>query len=264
MSYLFVAYLWEKKRFAPKALSDVWADAEPRFAGEELVHVNVTPRVEAAFYFAGNFPTKSEAFSYGCEAMLMDGWADAPAEARLEAGDNDFRYLVWMSSDMFDYDVVLCFEGATFVGRALIDGEGERVAVEDDAVKDYQFAETMVDPAEFGADGDNEDNFDEAAYQKAVDAREKPFWPGGFVKDTLGVTRQQVIEALHKAWDGKGQPLWPAGGAQDTPELRKELESGDAFTPGLPLWSDWGEQFEAAKKLTPKNGSPAKKLGKKK
>lgn len=248
MSYLFVAYLWEKKQFAPQVLVDAWADAEPRFAGEELIHVAVTPRVDAAFYFSGNFSTKSEAFAYGCEAMLIDGWAEAPAELRSEAGDLDYRYLVWLSSDMFEYDVVLRFQGPAIDGRALIDGEGERVSVEEGIVKDYEFASTMVDPAEFGADGDNDENFDEAAYHKAVEAREKPFWPGGLVQETLGVTRQKVLEALHKAWDGKGKTLWPPGGAQDTPELRKELESGDSFTPGLPLWAEWGEQFIAAKK----------------
>lgn len=253
MSYLFVAYLWEKKRFAPQVLVDTWGDAEPRFAGEELRHVSVSRRVEAAFYFSGNFSTKSEAFSYGCEAMLMDGWAEAPAEERREAGDYDFQYLVWLSSDMFEYDVVLRYQGNSFDGRGLIDGQGERVAVEDGIVKDYQFAETLVDPAEFGADGEGDKNFDEAAYHKAVEAREKPFWPGGLVKETLGVTRQQVIQALHKAWDDKGQALWPKGGAQDSPELRKELESGDSFMPGLPLWSDLGEQFAATKKAAKKS-----------
>lgn len=263
MSYLFVAYLWEKKRFAPQCLVDAWNEADPRFAGEELVHVTVSPRVEAAFYFTGNFSTKSEAFSYGCEAMLMDGWAEAPAEERREVEDYDFRYIVWLSSDMFEYDVVLRFDGDSFEGRALIDGQGERVSVKDGVVTAYEQSETTVDPADFGADGADDKNFDEGAYHKAVAAREKPFSPGALVHETLGVDRQKVILALHKAWDGKGKTLWPKGGAQDTPELRKELESGDSFMPALPLWEDLGEQVVEVKKPAPKKET-SKKAAKKK
>lgn len=275
MSYLFVAYLWEKKRFAPQCLVDSWGEADPQFAGEELVHVTVNPRVEAAFYFAGNFSSKSEAFSRACEAMLMDAWAEAPAEERREAGDLDFRYIVWLSSDMFEYDVVLRFQGDSFEGRAIIDGQGERVEVVDGVVTAYELGATTVDPAEFGADGKDDKNFDEKAYEKAMAAREKPFSPGALVRDTLRVNRQEVIEALHRAWDGKGKVLWPEGGAQDTPELRKELESGESFMPALPIWGDLGEQVEeveqaeqveevekpAPKKDTSKNAAPKKKKG---
>lgn len=259
MSYLFVAYLWEKKRFAPQVLVDAWAEAEPRFAGEQLVHVSVSPKVEAAFYFSGHFSTKSEAFAYGSEAMLADGWAEAPVEERHEVGDYDFRYLVWISSDMFDYDVALRYEGRSFDGRAIIDGQGERVSVEEDVVKDYALEELNVDPAAFGADGDKDENFDEDAYHKAVADREKPFRPGGLIHETLGITRQQVIQALHKAWDGKGKVLWPEGGPQDTPEMRKELESGDSFSPGLPLWAEWGEQYVPKKTPVAKKESSKKK-----
>ncbi len=263
MSYLFVAYLWEKKRFEPQCLVDSWAEADPRFAGEELFHVSVTPRIDAAFYFTGNLATKSEAFSYGCESMLMDGWAEAPAEVRREVDDLDFQYIVWMSSDMFEYDVVLRFDGNSFEGRALIDGQGERVSVVDGEVTAYELANTVVDAADFGADGKGDKNFDEAAYHKAVAAREKPFSPGRLVHETLGVDRQKVILALHKAWDDQGKALWPEGGAQDTPELRKELESGDSFMPALPLWADLGEQVvevkkPAPKKETSKKGKPKK------
>ena len=266
MSYLFVAYLWEKKRFAPQCLVDSWGEADPQFAGEELLHVTVNPRVEAAFYFAGNFSTKSEAFSHACEAMLMDAWAEAPAEERREAGDLDFRYTVWLSSDMFEYDVALHFAGNSFEGRALIDGQGERVEVVDGVVTAYEFGATTVDPADFGADGKDDKNFDEAAYEKAMAAREKQFKPGTLVRDTLRVNRQEVIEALHKAWDRKGKTLWPEGGPQDTPELRKELESGESFMPALPLWAEYGEQVvevkkPAPKKDTSKNGAAKKKKG---
>jgi hypothetical protein len=251
MSYLFVAYLWEKNNFAPQCLVDTWAEADPRFAGEELFHVTVNPRIEAAFYFTGNLATKSEAFSYGCEAMLMDGWAESPAEDRREAGDLEFRYMVWLSSDMFDYDVVLCYDGDSFEGRAIIDGQAERVKVVDGVVTDYELASTAVDPADFGADGKQDKNFDEAAYHKAVAAREKPFSPGDLVHKTLRINRQDVILALHKAWDDKGKALWPEGGAQDTPELRKELESADSFMPSLPLWTEYGEQVVEVKKPEP-------------
>lgn len=258
MSYLFAAYLWKKQEYAPLTLGSVWSGAEPRFAGEELVYVTVTPKVMAAFYFSGNFSTKSEAFAYACETMLLDGWAEAPAEERRQAGDNEFRYFVWLSSDMFEYDVAVCYEGTGFQGRAMIEGQGERVVVEEDVVKDYELADTSVDPSEFGANDEDDENFDERAYEKARIEREKPFSPGEWIHDVLGVSRQQVILALHKAWDKKGKTLWPEGGAKDTPELRKELDAGDSCAPYLPMWSEWGEGFVPKEKpaLAPK---PAKK-----
>jgi len=258
MSYLFAAYLWKKQEYAPLTLGSVWREAEPRFAGEELVHVAVTSKVMAAFYFSGNFSTKSEAFAYACETMLLDGWAESPAEERREAGDFEFRYFVWLSSDMFEYDVAVSYDGAGFEGRALIDGQGERVVVDEGVVKDYELANTHVDPAEFGADGEDDEHFDEDAYSEALSEREKPFSPGGWIYDVLGVSRQQVILALHKAWDEKGKTLWPEGGAQDTPELRKELEAGDSCAPDLPMWSEWGEQYVPKEKPAEKP-VPAKK-----
>jgi hypothetical protein len=263
MSYLFVAYLWEKKRFARQVLVDAWEEAEPRFPGEQLVHVNVNDRVEAAFYFPGNFSTKSEAFSYGCEVMLMDGWAEAPADERQEVEDFDFRYLVWMSSDMSEYDVVLRYQGTTFGGRAIIDGQGERVTVDEGAVKDYALADISVDPAEFGADGDKDENFDEPAYHRAVEDRAKPFSPRKIIQEVLKVGRQDVIRALHQAWDDKGTVLWPKGGALDTPEMRKEMESAESFLPGLPLWSEWGDQYVPPEKPAAKKTPGPRKTNKK-
>ena len=207
MSYLFTVYLWKKSEYAPLTLGAVWAGAEPRFAGEKLVNVAVTPKVQAAFYFPGNFSTKSGAFAYGCQALLFDGWGEAPAKERNEAGDGDFRYLVWASSDMFEYDVVLRYDGSGFEGRAIIDGRGERVLVEGDVVKDYEQGSTHVNAADFGVVGDDDSNFDEKAYHEAAHEREKPFSPRVYVHETLGVTRQQVIKALHDAWNGKGKTL---------------------------------------------------------
>lgn len=258
MSYLFAAYLWKKQEYAPLTLGSVWSGAEPRFAGEQLVYVTVTPKVMAAFYFSGSFSTKSEAFAYACETLLSDGWGEAPAEERRKAGDYEFRYFVWLSSDMFEYDVAVCYEGTGFQGRAMIDGQGERVVVEDDVVKDYELTDTGVDPEEFGVVDEDDENFDEREYEKARIEREKPFSPGEWIHDVLGVTRQQVILALHKAWDKKGKTLWPEGGAKDTPELRKELEAGDSCAPDLPMWSEWGDGFVPKEKPAP-TPIPAKK-----
>jgi len=265
MSYLFVAYLWESKRFAPHVLVDFWKDAEQRFPGEQLVHVTVNSRVEAAFYFPGNFRTKTEAFSYGCEVMFIDGYAEAPGLERQEVEDFDFRYLVWASSDMFQYDIVTQYHGGFFEGRAIIEGEGERVAVDDgDKVTDYAYGSTTVDPAEFGADGNDDKNFDEDAYHREVENREKPYSPGDLIQKTLKVSRQDVILALHKAWDGKGRVLWPEGGAKDTDEMRKELETAEPCLPGLPLWNEWGEQYVPPKAPPPQAKPAGSKKTKKK
>ena len=138
MSYLFVAYLYDKRRCSAKSILGPWADAEPAFAGESLVRVSVSPRVEAVFYVPGSFRLKSLAFSFGCEVFLVDDWAAAPAEALRKAGEKDWQYVAWVSSDMSDYDVAMRFTPDGFDGRAMIDGEGERVAIDKGILRTYE------------------------------------------------------------------------------------------------------------------------------
>ncbi|MDI3284170.1 hypothetical protein [Polyangium sp. 15x6] len=237
MSYLFVAYLYDKRRCSAKAIVDPWSDAEAGFAGESLVRVAVSPRVEAVFYFPGNFRLKSQAFSFGCEVFLVDDWASAPAEALRRAGARDWQYVGWASSDMSDYDVAMRFTPDGFDGRAMIDGEGERIAIDRGVVQTYEKKTIAASPQELGFGTDGSGTFDEEAFERALVEREELFRPGLLVHDTLGVTRGKVIDALHNVADGQGEVLWPRGGPLDTQALRRAVaEAEDPLVPALPLW----------------------------
>ncbi|MDC0746365.1 hypothetical protein [Polyangium mundeleinium] len=259
MSYLFVVYLYDKRRCSAKAIVDPWADAEPGFAGESLVRVAVSPRVEAVFYFPGNFRLKSLAFSFGCEVFLVDDWAEAPAEALRKAGERDWQYVAWMSSDMSDYDVAMRLTPDGFEGRAMIDGEGERVAIDKGVLRTYEKKTIAASPEELGFGSEDHTTFDEAAFERALVEREEPFRPGLLVHDTLGVTRGKVIDALHNVAEGQGEVLWPKGGPVDTPALRRAVvEADDALVPALPLWAHLRDETKKAA------GGATKKTGRKK
>ena len=237
MSYLFVAYLYDKRRCSAQAILSPWADAAPGFAGESLVRVAVSPRVEAVFYFPGNFRLKSLAFSFGCEVFLLDDWAAAPAEALRKAGEREWQYVAWTSSDMTDYDVAMRFTPDGFEGRAMIDGEGERVVIDKGALVTYEKKTLAVDPEELGFGRAESATFEAEAFERALVEREEPFRPGLLVHDTLGVTRGKVIDALDNAAERRGEVLWPKGGPVDTQALRRAVvEADDPIVPALPLW----------------------------
>lgn len=258
VSYLFAAYLYDKRRFNVKPIVDLWSDVEPAFAGEQLVRVAVSPRVEAVFYFSGAFSTKSRAFFAACEPLLLDGYAEGPAEALRERGERKFKYAVWLSSDMFDYDISMLFSGDDFEGRAIIEGRGERVSVEGGGVKGYELAPLQFVPRELGLVDEKTGHFDEDAFERIVAEREEPFRPGLLVHDEIGVTRGKVIDALHHAWNDQGEVVWPPGGPKDTPELRQAI--ADATNPtilGLPLWDYLAQQ--APPSMPPSSGHKKKK-----
>jgi len=264
VSYLFVAYIYDKRRFSPKAIVDFWSDAEQAFAGEKLVRVAVSPRVDAAFYFAGNFSTKTDAFGYGCEAMLLDEYAEGPATALRAASEASFQYAVWLSSDMFDYDVSMLYSAQGFEGRAIIDGRGERVSVKSGRVEHYQAADLALGPRELGFVSEGGGDFDEDAYQQALAEREEPFRPNLLVHDALGVTRGKVIDALHNAWGGKGEVLWPSGGPRDTAEMRNAILNAESPTMlGLPLWEHLAAEAKAAEDVQSAGVKSRKKKPKK-
>lgn len=75
------------------------------------------------------------------------------------------------------------------------DGDGEVRQVGGDV---------SVDPTPFERDGDLAD---EEGYLAARENREAPFSPAGLLRDDLGVTATQGVDALVRA-DGHGDVLW--------------------------------------------------------
>ncbi|MRG91376.1 hypothetical protein [Polyangium spumosum] len=256
MSTLFVAYLFDKRRCSAASLLSPWASLGPRFAGESLVRVAVSPRVEAVFYLPGNLRQRSLVFSFGCEMFLVDDWAAAPAEALRAAGARDWQYVAWASSDMGDYDVALRFTPDGFEGRAMIDGEGERVALKKGVLETYEKKTIVASPEELGFGAAGGAGFDEQAFERALVEREEPFRPNLLVHDTLGVTRGKVIDALDNLAAGQGEVLWPRSGALDRQALRRAAADADApIVPALPLWEHLRDGKKAPEGgATPRSG----------
>jgi hypothetical protein len=257
MSYLFCVILYEKARFDPALIEDHVRGMNPTFAGECLVKIPVTKKVEAIFYLAGAFPTKSLAFMYACEDYLVDGFPDTIAEAfRNSNPPAAGRFYVWLSSDMFPYDVALKYTPDSFEGRAVIEDKAERVALAKGQLLAYELAEHSIQASDFGLRGNDESSFDEDAYHEAIAQWSEPFDPEHWIKTELQVSRLQIINALEDLAT-KGQVFWPEGGPRFTPALKKKTaRCDDPILPDLPLWDYLREQH-------PKTPQPAAKPAKK-
>lgn len=240
VSYLFAGYIYDKRRFSVGFIRDAWANTEPTVPGERLVQIAVSPRVEAVFYLGNQSSGKLIEFGYGCEALIRDGYADAPARQRLAEGQRDFQYAVWAASETSDFDASICFTGETIEARAMVRGQAERIVKERDTVNHYELVKLAQSPQELGMLVDASVEFDEEDYQRRLTELEEPFRPGLLVHDEIGVPRGKVMDAHSHALSGSGTVIWPKEGPVDTPELRRALRAmADPQIPTLPLWAHW-------------------------
>lgn len=238
VSYLFVGYIFDKRRFSAGFIADYWANIEPCVPGERIVQVAVSPRVEAVFYFGGQSFGRLIEFGYGCEALLRDGYAEGPGRKQIEAGNTDFQYAVWAASESSDFDVSICYSGDAFEGRAIIRDQAERTTVENNIVRHHEVVPLAQSPQELGMVIDEATGFDEEEYQRRLTEKEEPFRPGLLVHDEIGVPRGKVMDAHSNALSGSGTMLWPAGGPVDNAEMRRAILAMNApQLPTLPLWA---------------------------
>lgn len=219
VSYQFVAYIYDTRRFNARTVVEHWAETEPSFASEHLVRIAVSPRVEALFYMPGDFGNKSRAFFVASEPFLLDGYAEAPAAALRARGELDFQYAVWLASDALNYDISMLFAGSDFAGRAIIESQGERIVKRGDVVEEYERALLDFTPRKLGLVDEKTGLFSEEAFERIVAEREEPFRPDLLIHDEIGVPRGKVIDALHHATMGQGEVVWPPGGLEATSNL---------------------------------------------
>ncbi len=238
MSHLFIGYFYDKRRFSARYITEFWTGIEPCLAGEKLVQIAVSPRVEAVFYMGSASLGKAMMFGFGCEAFIRDGYTHGPARKLLEAGNDDFQYAAWTASELSDYDVSMCFTGHAFEGRAMGRGQAERVSTENGMLKYHEIGKLQLNPQELGMVVDGSVPFDEEEYQRRLTEKEEPFRPGLLVHDEIGVTRGKVMDALSNAYGGSGTTLWPEGSSVDTPDTKRaSLGMIDPQVPNLPLWT---------------------------
>jgi hypothetical protein len=247
VSYLFVGYIYDKRRFSARFIADYWANVTPCIPGERLVQVAVSPRVEAVFYFGTQSLGKLLEFGYGCEALIRDNDAEGPARKLLEAGNTDFQFAAWAASEGSEYDVSICHSGNGFEGRAMIRGQGERILVENNSVRYHEVVKLAQSPKDLGMVVDGSTPFDEEEYQRRLTEKEEPFRPGLLVHDEIGVPRGKVMDAQSNAQRGSGTVLWPEGGPVDTPEMRREsLGMIAPKLPTIPIWAHLVNEAGAA------------------
>jgi hypothetical protein len=259
VSYLFVGYIYDKRRFSAGFIADYWASFEPVVPEERLVQIAVSPRVEAVFYFGGQSYGRMIELCYGCEALLRDGYAEGPGRKQIDNGNTDFQYGVWMASETSDFDVALCVAGEAFEGRAIIRGQAERIHVDGNGGRTYDVVKLVQSPQELGMVVDGSTGFDEEEYQRRLTEKEEPFRPGLLIHDEIGVPRGKVMDAHSNAREGSGTVIWPPGGPVDSAEQRWNLQV--MYTPqlpNLPLWAHLSNEASAAAMST-RNTTPRRR-----
>lgn len=243
VSYLFTAYIFDKHRFSVQFLTDYWASIEPCIPGERLIHVAVSPRVDAVFYFGGESFGKLIEFGYGCEALIRDGHAEGPARELIATGQTDFQYAAWAASETSEFDVSYCFTGDGYQARAIIRSDAERITIENNLTTHHEMVKLAQSPQELGMVTDDASTFDEEEYQRQLTEREEPFRPGLLVHDEIGVPRGKIMDARAHAQSGKGKLIWPPGGPVDTADLRRAtLAMATPQLPALPLWAHFASE----------------------
>lgn len=254
MSYLFCSILYRTKDFDAEIMRQHLAESTQTFEGECFTHVEVRRGLEAIFYFAGDFTTKSAEFAAACELFLLDQYGDEIKQTALESGRKKFEFYVWLSSDMSPFDLAMRFTADTFEGMAIDEEHGERVLVSPAGVE-HHTEECPITPEQFGLVGKDDSKFDEDAYQRAIDEWEGGYAGGALIYRNLKVSRQKVIEALHAAWDK--EPLWPAKEPTAKKSAKKPATKRKAkkpakprddldFTiPAIPRWDGYANATEA-------------------
>lgn len=260
VSHLFVAYVYDKRRFSAGFIADYWAGLETVVPGEHLVQVAVSPRVEAVFYFGGQSYGRIIEFCYGCEALIRDGYAEGPGRRQIENGNTDFQYAVWLASEASDFDVSMCFAGETFEYRAMIRGQAERVLVDGYGARNHDVVKLAQSPQELGMLVEGATEFDEEEYQRRLTEIEEPFRPGLLVHDEIGVPRGKVMDAHSNALRGTGTTLWPAGGPVDTAEMRRNIQvMTPPQLPTLPIWANLTSEPPSAAAVSGRNVLPRRR-----
>lgn len=205
---------------------------KPAFSREQMCVVDVNDQVECAYYSAGSFELKSEAFFYGVEFFLADGYLEKLNQLAKAEVDKDYQFLGVVYSDMFEYRMVTRNERDSFEGRVSTDDGRERIHYSEGKVLDYELSERFIRVEDYGWIGDDDSNFDEAGYNKAVDELETPFEPNFLLEETLGIGTLDLIDALHRIRKS-GTRLWPENLLE---KEGVENPEGDPTIPIPPFW----------------------------
>jgi hypothetical protein len=208
MSHLFCAILYERDAFDLVLLDEVLADAEPLDDHEAMVKVALDDRIDAVYYRPPRSKSKSEGYFEGQAWVDEQLIGDLAALIDEEETDQTVYGICYEEISESRYGWRISTDG--FERRVVFGGKGERTFLNDHGVYETVGADVAVSAAHFGLDGDDESEFDEAAYHKARAEAESPFCGLELLSDELGVDLDMLLDGLARVWEGEGEQVWPA------------------------------------------------------
>jgi hypothetical protein len=213
MSYLFCAFVYDRKRFDPDVIVEIMKERyKPLDKHEAFVKVPVKGTVDAIFMLPlRKKGLKSEAYFEWIE-FLDDNFVGLLHEA-VAAG----RGAVSPRLPPVVFAVAYCDmsphnrlwkvspEGIDY--RSVIDDEGCHVWIPTKGDPVERREDISVDPADFGATEESEENFREDEYHAEVARREQSFSPAAVLQEELRLTTARLIDAVERLEEG--EKIWP-------------------------------------------------------
>jgi hypothetical protein len=213
MSYLFCAFIYDRKRFDPRAIVEVLNENyKPEDKYDALVKVPVKGTIDAVFMLPlRKNGLKSEAYFDRIE-FLEDDFVQLLFEA-ISGG----RGVVSPSvspvvfavaySDMSDHNMLWKISPEGIDYRAVVAGEGHHVWMPAKGESVDRHEDINVDAAEFGATEESDEKFREDEYHAEVARKEKPFSTAAALQEELRLKTARLIDAIERLEEG--EKIWP-------------------------------------------------------
>jgi len=204
MSHMFCALLYNKGEFDPSILKSI-INIEPEDDAESFIESPINKKTQIVFYRPPAHMSRAEGFSEGRTWFAEDISIDLQETlARKKSarvylicyeGISESRYLYKITTNTFEH-------------RYVSDDYCHRQTIDENYKEKVREKKIEVFPEDFGLVEDNEDNFDEEAYQEALKKATAPFCPLVLLENELGVKLSDMIAALHSI-DKEGARIWP-------------------------------------------------------
>jgi hypothetical protein len=213
MSYLFCAFVYDRKRFDPRAIVEVLNENyKPEDKYDALVKVPVKGTIDAIFMLPlRKNGLKSEAYFDRVE-FLEDDFVHLLFEALsggagvVSPGVLPVVFAV-AYSDMSDHNMLWKISPEGIDHRAVVEGEGHHVWMPREGESVDRHEDISVDAAEFGATEESDKDFREDEYHAEVARKEQPFSTAAALQEELKLKTARLRDAIERLEEG--EKIWP-------------------------------------------------------
>jgi hypothetical protein len=262
MSYLFCAFVYDRKAFDPRVIVELLNENyKPEDKHDALIKVPVKGTIDAIFMLPlRKNGLKSAAFFDRVE-FLEDDFVQVLYEAVSEgrgAVSSRVPPVVYVVAycDMSPQNLLWKISPAGMDYRAVIEDEGYHIWMPAGGDPVDRHEDISVDPADFGATEESDKDFREDEYHAEVARKERPFSPKAVLHEELRLKTSRLLDAIERL--EQGEKVWPEArkaAVKKAPAGKKKVAATKKTAPAA-------KNIAGAKKIPPakKNVAAAKKV----